>query len=91
MRKGREECYNGWANQGLAWLKLWEEEGVHTEKAWIIIQTCGACCAELDRKHKEKPTEILQSFIWEQSYLKKETSYERYEKSGYFKEKYRKN
>lgn len=84
-----EQLYNGWARQGLGWLKVWKEKE-QSDKVWLMIQVCGACVAELDRRHKKQPTEILQSFIWEQSFLRKETTYERYENSGYFKEKYRK-
>ncbi len=85
----REECFQGWAKAGLAALEyLKRHPGNH--KAKVYVETAAACCAELDRKHRREETQILQSYVWEQGYLSGEDSYERYEQSGYFKEKYRK-
>lgn len=79
----------GWARYGLESIPEYLKNP--TDKLWIIISMCAACCAELDRKHKEKETQILQGFCWEHGYLKGETTYEEYCKSGYFLEKYSKN
>ena len=85
----KEECFLGWARQGLhamAYLKNNPDD----EKAWVYVRVSAACCAELDRKHKREETQILQEYVWERGFLTGETSYERYEQSGYFKEEYRK-
>lgn len=85
----REECFQGWASQGLNALAYLMEHP-KSKRAMIVVETAAACCAELDRKHRREETQILQSYVWEQGYLSGEDSYERYEQSGYFKEKYRK-
>lgn len=85
----REECFQGWANAGLHALAYLLKHPKN-EKAWIYVQTSAACCAELDRKHKREETQILQSYVWERCFLSGETSYERYEQSGYFKKQYKK-
>ena len=85
----REECFKGWARQGLNALE-YLKKNPKSEKAKIIVNVAAACCAELDRKHKREETQILQSYVWEQGFLSGEDSYERYEQSGYFKEEYRK-
>ena len=84
----KEECFQGWAAAGLHALAYLLEHPKN-EKAWIYVQTSAACCAELDRKHKREETQTLQSYVWERCFLSGETSYERYEQSGYFKEEYR--
>lgn len=81
--------FNGWASLGLAALERLKE-CPNDNKARIEVDTAAACCAEYDRKHEQEATQTLQSYVWEQGYLSGECSYERYERSGYFKEKYRK-
>ena len=85
----REECFQGWARAGLAALDYLRTYP-NNHKALIMVETAAACCAEVDRKHKREETQALQSYVWERGYLSGETSYERYEQSGYFKEEYRK-
>lgn len=85
----REECFQGWAGMGLHALAYLLKHP-NNENALIHVQTAAACCAELDRKHRREETQILQEYVWERGYLSGETSYERYEQSGYFKEQYRK-
>lgn len=81
--------FNHWANLGLAALEILKK-CPNDNKARIGVNTAAACCVEYDRKHEQEATQILQSYVWEQGYLSGECSYERYERSGYFKEKYRK-
>ena len=85
----KEECFRGWAKTGLYAIEMLKEHP-NSHKLTIFVNTAAACCAELDRKHEREETQILQSYVWEQGYLSGEASYERYEQSGYFKEKYRK-
>jgi methionine salvage enolase-phosphatase E1 len=85
----KEECFQGWAKQGLYALEILKQHP-NNEKAKICVITAAACCADLDRKHNRDETQILQSYVWEQGYLSGECPYEHYEQSGYFKEKYRK-
>lgn len=81
--------FNHWAKAGLAALDILKKHP-KDNKAQVEIVVAAACCAEYDRTHTQKATQILQSYVWEQGYLSGECSYERYERSGYFKEKYRK-
>lgn len=86
----KAECFNGWATHGMTWLEVWKAVP-NSERAKIEVEMAACCCAELDRSHKQKATRILQDYVWERAFLAKETTYERYEQSGYFKEKYRRD
>jgi hypothetical protein len=86
MKDSKRDNYMKWAKNALGYMT--EYQKTKSEKAWICAQTCGACLAELDRSHKEEITQLVQSFVWEVAYLRKEVEYERYLNSGYFKEKY---
>ena len=85
----KEECFQGWAKAGLYAIEMLKKYP-NNYKLTVLVDTAAACCAELDRKHKKEETQTLQSYVWEQGYLFGETSYERYEQSGYLKEGYRK-
>ena len=81
--------FNYWVNIGLTALDALRKHP-NDDRAKTDVIVAAACCVEFDRKHTQEATQILQSYVWEQSYLSGECPYERYEKSGYFKEKYRK-
>lgn len=85
----KEECFKGWARNGLYHLEILKTEP-NNEKALMEVRMSACCCAELDRRHKREETQILQDYVWEHGYLSGNCTYERYENSGYFKEKYRK-
>lgn len=85
----KKRIYNNWAQHGLEAMKILKKNP-NDEKAKVEVDVSAAALAELDRSHKKKETQILQDYVWEQGYLSGECPYERYEKSGYFKEKYRK-
>jgi methionine salvage enolase-phosphatase E1 len=85
----KEEWFQGWAKAGLYAIEMLKKHP-DNHKLTVLVKTAAACCAELDRGHKREETQTLQSYVWEQGYLSGEDSYERYEQSGYFKEKYRK-
>ena len=79
---------NFWIKEAFHYIK--EYKANKNDDLWILVKGCGACVCEFDRKHSKKSTREIQSFIWEEAYLRGETSFEEYYKSGYFKEEYEK-
>lgn len=85
----KEEIFQGWAKAGLDAIEMLKKYP-NNHKLTTLVHTAAVCCGILDRTHKREETQTLQSYVWEQGYLSGEDSYEQYEQSGYFKEKYRK-
>ena len=82
----RNACYKGWSEGVDEAIQNYKNSP--SEESWIIVEVIAAVLAELDRTHRRKTTQKIQSFVWEHAFLRGETCYERYFKSGYFKEEY---
>ena len=83
----RNTCYEKWSYSADLAMQIYEEE--RSEGAWITVVCISAALAALDRTHHRKLTQKIQEFVWEHAFLRNEVTYERYFKSGYFKEKYK--
>lgn len=89
MKAENEMKYNYWLLEALKYIKAYKANRAD-DTLWGALNCCGACMCEFDRKHALDTTQKIQSFIWEEAFLRGETSYERYYESGYFLEKYEK-
>lgn len=89
MKAENKLRFNYWASEAIKLMKEYKVDRKN-KTLWGALNCAGACMCEYDRKHAEPITEIIQSFLWEEGFLRGETSFERYLNSGYFKEKYAK-
>lgn len=78
-----------WTLEAIKLMKKYKADRKN-EILWGALNCAGACMCEYDRKHTEPATEAVQRFLWEEGFLRGETSFERYFNSGYFNEKYAK-
>jgi hypothetical protein len=78
-----------WTLEAIKLMKKYKADRKN-ETLWGALNCAGACMCEYDRKHTEPATEAVQRFLWEEGFLRGETSFERYFNSGYFNEKYAK-
>lgn len=90
MKAENKMKYNYWLMEAIKYIKAYKANRADND-LWILVQGCGACMCEFDRKHTLDSTQKVQSFIWEEAFLRGETPYERYLESGYFLEKYEKS
>ena len=78
--------YNYWANEAKAYLEAYLKDKSDTN--WKLVCGTGDCMCIYDPKHRQKATNKIQSFLWEEGYLRGEDTLEEYMNSGYFKDKY---
>ena len=87
MKTENEMRFTYWALEAIKLMEDYKADRKN-ETLWGALGCAGACMCEYDRKHAEPATEMVQSFLWEEGFLRGETSFECYFNSGYFNEKY---
>jgi hypothetical protein len=89
MTAENKMSFTYWTLEAIKLMKKYKADRKN-ETLWGALNCAGACMCEYDRKHTEPATEAVQRFLWEEGFLRGETSFERYFNSGYFNEKYAK-
>ena len=69
MKAENKLRFNYWAFEAIKLMKEYKADRKN-ETLWGALNCAGACMCEYDRKHAEPITETIQSFLWEEGFLR---------------------